>query len=110
YGVTIGCVYEGDAELLTEEYEATYPVAVEPELTASQAATIEEVPEGLIRWFAFNYVECPAFVRSVHDEGGWDAVNALYERPPATTEQVLDPAKYAADERPTALPLLDLSA
>ncbi|MFC7081620.1 Hvo_1808 family surface protein [Halorussus caseinilyticus] len=43
------------------------------------------------------YSDGPAFVRGVQKRGGWDAVNALYENPPASTEQVIHPEKYGTD-------------
>jgi PGF-CTERM protein len=45
------------------------------------------------------YSEGPEFVQGVRDEGGWEAVNAVYDRPPASTEQLIHPEKYP-DERP----------
>ncbi len=36
----------------------------------------------------------PAFVEAVHETGGWTAVDALYDDPPRTTEQLIDPDAY----------------
>jgi hypothetical protein len=47
------------------------------------------------------YSDGPAFVRSVYREGGWEAVNALYESPPESTEQVIHPDTYAEDSPAT---------
>lgn len=44
------------------------------------------------------YSDGPAFVRQVRERGGWEAVNDLYENPPASTEQVIHPDKYGEDE------------
>jgi hypothetical protein len=44
------------------------------------------------------YSDGPAFVEGVHQRGGWEAVNDLYEDPPASTEQVIHPDKYGADQ------------
>jgi hypothetical protein len=44
------------------------------------------------------YSDGPKFVRNIHDEGGWDAVDAVYENPPASTEQTIHPEKYPGDE------------
>ncbi|MFC4551388.1 MULTISPECIES: Hvo_1808 family surface protein [Halorussus] len=52
------------------------------------------------------YSDGPAFVRLVQNVGGWDAVNALYENPPASTEQVIHPERYEADP-PTNVTLAD---
>jgi hypothetical protein len=38
------------------------------------------------------------FVQALWRRGGWDAVRRAWDRPPTTTEQVLHPDKYAAQE------------
>ncbi len=43
------------------------------------------------------YSDGPAFVKQIRDEGGWEAVNDLYENPPESTEQVIHPEKYGED-------------
>ncbi len=43
------------------------------------------------------YSDGPPFVKSVRQKGGWQAVNDLYQNPPASTEQVIHPKKYGAD-------------
>jgi len=43
------------------------------------------------------YSDGPAFVKEIKEEGGWDAVNAVYENPPESTEQVIHPDKYGED-------------
>jgi len=54
------------------------------------------------------YSDGPAFVRGVQRRGGWEAVNELYESPPASTEQVIHPDKYGEDE-PAAFGIEDAS-
>jgi len=54
------------------------------------------------------YSDGPAFVRDLHQSEGWDAVNAVYENPPASTEQTIHPEKYGEDE-PTPVPIEDTS-
>ena len=55
------------------------------------------------------YSDGPPFVKQLHEEQGWDAVNAIYENPPASTEQVIHPEKYPEDE-PTELTVEDRSS
>jgi len=54
----------------------------------------------------FPYQTGLEFVERLHEGGGFAAVNAAYRRPPASTEQVLHPEAYTADENssPPALP------
>jgi len=54
------------------------------------------------------YSDGPAFVRDIHESEGWDAVNAIYENPPASTEQTIHPEKYGEDE-PTPVSIEDTS-
>jgi len=55
------------------------------------------------------YSDGPAFVRTLHEEQGWQAVNAVYESPPASTEQTIHPDKYGVDE-PTNVTVTDASS
>jgi hypothetical protein len=50
------------------------------------------------------YVHGTRFVWSMYARGGWRAVNAVWRRPPETTEQLLHPEKYVRRERPVPLP------
>ncbi len=52
------------------------------------------------------YSDGPAFVTARYDDGGWEAVNAVYNDTPESAEQVIDPAKYGVDE-PTEVDLAD---
>jgi len=42
----------------------------------------------------FPYSDGPGLIERRLDVGGWGAVADLYERPPASTEQVIDPGTY----------------
>jgi hypothetical protein len=44
------------------------------------------------------YSNGPAFVQQLYQEGGWEAVNEVYENPPASSEQVIHPDKYPSDQ------------
>jgi len=57
----------------------------------------------------FPYSDGPPFVAGFHEQGGWDRVDALYDDPPASTEQVIDPSKYGEDA-PTDVALADRNA
>ncbi|MFB6133421.1 MAG: Hvo_1808 family surface protein [Halanaeroarchaeum sp.] len=57
----------------------------------------------------FPYSDGPGFVEHVKSGGGWEAVSELYARPPASTEQVIDPEKYGEDA-PTKVTIRDRSA
>lgn len=54
------------------------------------------------------YSDGPRFVKQLHEERGWEAVNALYENPPASTEQTIHPDLYGED-RPAEVTVEDRS-
>lgn len=102
YGDTLSCLIEGDAELTQRLYAEEVLGDDWREQLAAESVDDEPVdsdlPEFLVRSIAFNYGECVLFVEALYEDGGWDAVNAAYEDPPATQEQILDPDKYHARE------------
>ncbi|WP_158853486.1 Hvo_1808 family surface protein [Halorhabdus sp. CUG00001] len=63
---------------------------------------------GLYQILLQPYSDGPAFVEGIREDGGWDAVNAIYENPPASTEQTIHPEKYGEDE-PTDVSIPDRS-
>jgi hypothetical protein len=56
-----------------------------------------DVNVGLLYLRYQPYSDGPAFVRQIRNESGWAGVNAVYEDPPASTEQVIHPEKYGVD-------------
>jgi hypothetical protein len=54
----------------------------------------EELSPALQRYFQFNYNECAIFVATIFAAGGWDAVDAMYDDPPRSTEAILHPDRY----------------
>ncbi|UPV76114.1 Hvo_1808 family surface protein [Halorussus limi] len=102
----ISGVVEGDASYTETLYErqcgANWQCLDAPERGAGgQLANI-----GVYLLKFQPYSDGPAFVRMVRNVGGWDAVNALYEDLPASTEQVIHPLRYRSDP-PTNVTLND---
>lgn len=54
----------------------------------------------------FPYADGPGFVNHIKQRGGWERVNELFSDPPASAEQVIQPAKYGTDA-PTNVTLND---
>jgi len=54
------------------------------------------------------YSDGGPFVQQLRQEGGWEAVNAAYENPPASSEQVMYPEKYP-EETPANVTVPDRS-
>ena len=55
------------------------------------------------------YSEGPTFVHSLREAGGWEAVDAAYDRVPTSTEQILHPERYP-EESPAAVSVPDRSS
>ena len=76
-----------------------------------QDPTLSSMPPILRRQLEFPYAEGFAFTQGLYDIGGFDAVDAtLSDAIPASTEQILHPEKYTADEEPEAIDPPDVSA
>ncbi|MEO5940275.1 MAG: hypothetical protein ABIQ76_05245, partial [Candidatus Limnocylindrales bacterium] len=70
-----------------------------------------DMPPVLRESLLFPYTSGFGFVQGIQAGGGWAAVNAAFARPPASTEQILHPEKYAGGEAPIAVTLpKDLAA
>ena len=77
----------------------------------SQSAVLESMPAILRDTLEFPYTAGLQLTLGLQQQGGWAAVNAAFADPPASTEQVLHPEKYAAHEAPVAVALpSDLAA
>jgi hypothetical protein len=91
---------EGDATLVMTVYlqavVAENPFAALSVLTESLTAAPlpEGIPDSLLRELMFPYEAGMSFVGALYAEGGWEAVDAAFDSPPTTTEQILYPEKY----------------
>lgn len=71
---------------------------------------LENGPAIFIETLYFPYDQGSTFIGAVYDEGGWEAVDAVYANPPVSTEQVLHPEKYREGELPVAVQVNDPTA
>lgn len=74
------------------------------------ARILTEMPPILRETLMFPYTNGIQFVLQHQLEGGWPAVDELYSKPPASTEQVLHPEKYGLDAPVTVTLPTDLAA
>ena len=65
-------------------------------------AVYASMPLILQREYSLPFLEGRIFVDRLQESGGWAAVNAAWDRPPESTEQILHPKLYP-DERPTTV-------
>ncbi len=61
-------------------------------------ADTTEINSGLFLSIYAPYAMGPEFVATLHERGGWDAVDAAYDDRPASTAQLIDPDRYPDDE------------
>lgn len=105
-------LFEGDShyteqryrELCDSEWEC---LSVESE--SSGGGTPPDFHFGVYFANYFPYSDGPPFVRYHRNQGGWERINAMYEDPPASSEQVIYPEKYGEDQ-PTNVTLTDRTA
>ncbi len=104
FATTIDCLIEGDATLAMLLYAEEvygpdwYDQIYGEEGEDPEPEPDEELPPALERYFSFNYSECVLFVLAIYIEGGWEAVDDLYDDPPRSTEAILHPDRYLADK------------
>ncbi|MFC5971215.1 Hvo_1808 family surface protein [Halomarina salina] len=100
---------EGDANyvesLYSERCESEWDCLARPDGPDAPGSFNRGIYQAIIQ----PYVDGPAFVRAIHDRGGWEAVNDAYEQFPDSTEQTIHPARYP-DEPVADVTVADESA
>jgi hypothetical protein len=105
---------EGDAVTVEREYQSrcgvNWTCIDRPGGGAPPAGPIARNP-GVYLTLIQPYVEGPEFVAALRERsrGDWDAVNAAFDRFPASTEQTIHPEAYP-DEEPATVAVDDRSA
>jgi hypothetical protein len=103
-------VAEGDATIAGFAYAAGGMDDAKMDLLASNlkdlpkmlAAEAPDTPLGLSAPLLFQYSEGVNFVAEAYRRGGWNAVDALYRKPPESSHQILHPALYFDSPAPEA--------
>jgi hypothetical protein len=62
--------------------------------------SLDKAPLAIREVMLFPYRDGFAFVAALRRHKPWSAVDAAFKRPPRSTEQILHPEKYIADEKP----------
>ncbi len=110
---------EGDATLVMNEYAiaeaernplGTLLGLALGGLQAGNLTLPPGIPDIIADELLFPYLEGEVFVRYLYRRGGWEAVNAAFANPPASTEQILHPERYIAGDMPQSVALSDHSA
>jgi hypothetical protein len=105
-------IIEGDGNLVDRRYQQRCESewnCLLPEASESGGGGSDDINYGVYLTGYQPYSDGPKFVRNTYNEGGWEAVDAVYENPPTSTEQVIHPAKYS-DEEPAEISFEDASS
>lgn len=97
--LALEALIEADATSAASYASGDLPVDAES-LRASWEIATPGVPRAASAIFSARYVYGLPFVHRARAKGGWDAVNQLWVRLPASTEQLLHAAKYDSNEPP----------
>ena len=98
---TLTMSYWSIANLTTAELTALATAGADDPSTAQLLAMPAILRESLL----FPYIQGLSFVQGIQLQEGWPGVDAAFAHPPASSEQVLHPEKYAAGEQPVAVAL-----
>ena len=107
---------EGDASAAQSQYTLAHisrerQMAMAMEGSRQDISAFSSAPFVLQRSLLFPYIEGTIFVTELlASSSGWDAVDAAYGDPPASTEQILHPEKYLDREEPVQVSLPDVAA
>lgn len=101
---------EGDASLAMVLWAIQHDPTGLAEVTETPVPDMSGIPPWMVDQLSFPYTAGANFVAWLYQNGGLDAVDAAYDDPPASTEQVLHPEKYAADEEPLQVEAVDVAA
>jgi hypothetical protein len=99
----IQALLEGDATVLELQWMNTYAshedlVQVMELINNLDTPVFNSAPPFLSKDLLFSYEGGMNFVNSIFREGKWAAVDAVYQDPPNSTEQILHPERYPNDD------------
>ena len=86
---------EGDATLMVDTFEND---GVVPPLAEVAVSGTSSLPDSINKLNRYVYRYGVEFVKALYHKGGWGTVNNAYLNPPNTTEQIMHPEKYFAQE------------
>lgn len=101
--LAISSLIEGDASVGQVYYLIDNPdllKAVQDELANYESPALDAAPLFYSETLLFPYDQGSLFVAAIQQDGGWEAVDAMFADPPVSTEQILHPEKYIEKEAP----------
>ena len=108
----IQALIEGDATLSEYTWFQNYATTQDQQqiieyINSMTSPVYDSAPAFLRDDFVFPYSQGLTFVQEIYDQGGWSAVDKVYQNPPVSTEQILHPELYPSDA-PIPVDLPDL--
>ena len=97
---------EGDAYVLNTRWMLEHLSPAELSELIAQAsdpellAALDDIPPIVQSAVLFAATQGTQWILGIQARGGWEAVNAIWARPPESTEQILHPGKYESNEIP----------
>jgi hypothetical protein len=102
---------EGDAALTMVLWAIQHMTPAElGTIATTPVPDMTGIPDWMVAQLTLPYTSGADFVGTLYASGGFDAVDAAFADPPATTEQVLHPDKYTSGEVAVDVPEVDLAA
>ena len=101
---------EGEASLVEFVYETSGYLTGEQNADSDPVFNVPEsipAPNMLVSQLSFPYVRGLEFLSEFYAEDGFEGVNAIWQNPPISTEQILHPDRYLAGDDPIPVTLPD---
>ena len=104
-GLATDGVVEGEANYIEQQYTERCGVEWDcVETPSSESGGAQEPPNlGILLTLLQPYSDGPVYIDYLLDQGGWDAVDAAFEDPPTSTEQII----HLKDEEPVPIDYRD---
>jgi hypothetical protein len=108
-GFGFSSVVEGNARRVENAYRDSLSEQEQADATAEEMALGSDADMGDIPFVLVDLISAPyalgeTLVADLAERGGEDAVNAAFADPPRTSEQVIDPDRYATREPAVEVP------
>lgn len=102
----IASLVEGDATLLMSLYVTEFFSSEEMSALLEESIpqpgdtqVIDNAPRYIRESLTFPYERGTAFVQTIYQQGGFEAVDQVFEDPPQSSEQILHPEKYLQSDQ-----------
>lgn len=115
YALAVRALSAGDAALVTEEYLAGLEGVDEAEIEAASIVNYanELVTEDSADFYrelvTFDYLNGMNFIEAVREVGGWAAVDDAYENRPRSSEHILHPDRFLAEDEPLDIEIISFN-